>query len=307
MAEFPITFFVYPSGEEERCYNDDWWTWVKNQPQDAVLLWLRSSSWDNVQESTFEELVNSPTTDLAIVAVVYWGDVGKLAEPGYLAQKIIQNLDRGFYKTSEFWLDRNQFMGDCMIFAREMRQADLENLPYKFPRQLLGPFRGRKAEVPFDYGVQVEAQIKEVENHIDYGLPRSEDEYLQSQNKLSFRKETHAEAAARLAVLQQTLPADPVKEFSHLSDFEYLQRFFCSIDAYEHYRGNPNEERLRRGFPLYLSGVFGLGYLGLALILWLIGAFEKSKASQFGAIFSLSVTAVILLVTLAIVWKNIKK
>lgn len=178
MTEFPVTFTTYENGDHDRHFSDDWWAWVKTQPQDAMLLWLRSSNWDSLSEAHFAELIDNPETDKAIIAVIFWGTVGGINEPGFLPGKIIANLGKGYYKKSELWLDRNQFLDKAMVLARLLREAGAENFSYPFPRQLLGPFGARRAKVQFDYGNQVEDQIKLVEEAIDVTFHRSEADYL---------------------------------------------------------------------------------------------------------------------------------
>jgi hypothetical protein len=307
MNEFPVTFTTYANGTRERNFGDDWWAWVKTQPQDAMLLWLRMSNWDSISESWFEELIDNPDTDLAIIAVIFWGTSGLITAPGYLPAKIIGNLEKGFYKQSELWLGRSQFIDKAMVFAKLLREAGRKNLPYPFPRQLLGPLRGRKASVPTDYGEQVEEQIKLVEDAIEVTFHRSEDQYLANRNSMSFREETLAESEARLANLQQPLPDDPVSAFADLSDLDYIERYFLPLNVYEEFRRDPYERKERISIFATVSAVVVAGYVIFALILWLMGAFSKSPASHFGAVFSLSILAVLILGGLAMLWYKLKK
>jgi hypothetical protein len=307
MTEFPVTYTTYANGARERNFSDDWWAWVRTQPQDAMLLWLRTSNWDNVSELWFEELIDNPGTDLSVIAVIFWGTSGWITEPGYLPDKIIKNLEKGYYQQSELWLDRNQFIDKALVFAKHLREADSKNFLYPFPCQLLGPFGGRKASAPSDYGKQVEEQIRQVEEEIEVTFYRSEDEYLANRYKRSFRDETLAQSEARLANLQQPLPDDPVSTFADLSDLDHIERYFLPLDVYEEFRRDPDEEKERNSIFATVSAVVVAGYVIFALILWLLGAFSKSPASHFGAVFALSVLAIMITGGLAKLWYELKK
>ena len=328
MPDFPVTFTTYADGSTDRHFSDDWWSWVKTQPQDAMLLWLRSSNWDNVSERHFVELIDNPDTDPAIIAVIFWGTAGWINEPGHLPGKIIGNLEKGYYRKPELWLDRNQFIDKAMVFARLLREAGARNFSYPFPRQLLGPFGARKASAPSNHGKQVEAQIRLAGEEIDVTFHRSEDDYRANRPAMTFRNETLAQAEARLVSLQQPLPDNPVSAFADLSDLGYIERHFLPLETYEDFRRDPHEHKRphasqdktnkpvspspyrrneRTSIFATVSAVAAGGYLILALILWLTGAFSKSPASHFGAVFALSVMAVIILGGLAVLWRELNK
>ena len=328
MPDFPVTYTTYDNGETDRRLSDDWWAWVKTEPQDAMLLWLRSSNWDNVSESWVGELIDNPGTDLSIIAVIYWGTSGGIEQPEYLPARIIGNLEKGHYRQSVLWLERNQFIEQALYQTGELRKANLKNFPNFFPRQLLGPFGSRKASVPSDYGKQVEEQIRLVEEEIEVTFHRSEDDYLAKRYKRSYREETLAESEARLARLQQPLPEDPVGAFAHLSDLDYLERYFCPLDDYVEFKRDPDEhktpyasleelnkyvrsnpyKRKERASIFYIASALAVaGYLIFASLLWLTGAFSKSDASHFGADFALSVIAVLILGGLAVLWRELNK
>ncbi len=328
MIEFPVTYTTYENGSTNRHFSDDWWAWVKTQPQDAMLLWLRSSNWDNVSELHSMELIDNPDTELAIIAVIFWGTLGWITEPSYLAGKIIGNLEKGYYQKSELWLDRNQFIDQALLFAKLLREAGTKNFAYPFPRKLIGPFGNRKASVSSDYGKQVEEQIRLVEEAIEVTFHRSEDVYLANRNKLSFRNETLAQSEARLAGLQQPLPVNPISTFADFCDLDYLERYFLPLETYEDFRRDPDERKRpyagqdeiykyisrspykrneRTSLFATVCAVAGGGYFLFAMILWLTGAFSKSDASHFGAMFALSVMAIIILGGLAILWRELHK
>lgn len=308
MSKFPATFTTYDNGERERNFSDDWWAWVSNQPQDAMLLWLRSSNWDNISELHFVELIDNPDTDLAIIAVIFWGTVGWITEPGFLPGKIIGNLGKGYYKKSELWLERNQFLDKAMVMAKLLREAGAKSFSYPFPRQLLGLFGDRKAKVQSDYGKQVEEQIRLVEEAIEVTFHRSEADYLANRGSLTFRNETLSQSETRLAGLQQQLPKNPVSAFADLPDLAYIEHHFLPLDVYEEFRRDPDEGKKKRNAVFAtVCAVAGGGYLVFALILWFTGAFSKSPASHFGALFALTVLGVLILGGLAMLWRELNK
>ena len=329
MTEFPVTFSNYADGSTDRHFSDDWWAWVKTQPQDAMLLWLRSSNWDNVSELHFVELIDNPDTDLAIIAVIFWGTLRvNYRARLHLPSMIIGNLAKGYYRRSDLWLDRNQFLDKAMLFAKLLREAGAKNFGYPFPRQLLGPFGRSKASVPSNHGKQVEEQIRLIEEEIEVTFHRSENAYRANRPSMTFRNETLAQSEARLAGLQQPLPENPVSTLADLSDLDFLERYFLPLETYEEFRRDPDKHKRphasqdeinkhasrspykrneRASIFTAVSAVVGGGYLIFALILWLTGAFSKSDASHFGAVFALFALAVIILGGLAVLWRELNK
>lgn len=127
------------------------WEWLKEQPQDTWLMFVRRANWDDC-DGIFLEMLADPACDRAVAAWLFW-----LSAPDYalsegrytyceVTQAVIENYERGFYRKAELHQDRYplaQFADPVQAVFRQGKATDL----FKLPRALCGPFGTRQARV----------------------------------------------------------------------------------------------------------------------------------------------------------------
>ena len=200
------------------------WSWLKLQPKDAWLLYARQANWDNA-DWIFEEMADDPSCDRAVVSWIFWGcDPGFFVRtpgeyrPDRLIAKIVTNAGRGYYKSAELYCDRFELVHPVQGYLGALEAAG-GAAPFRLPRELCGPFDGRPARLPSAYDAQTERDLAEIFAAIDGGLPRSEGEHWQQQEKGGnlWIKEVFALPA---------VPAAPLTSLRHLDDAGYVQAIF---------------------------------------------------------------------------------
>ncbi|WP_170294836.1 DUF4274 domain-containing protein [Roseospira navarrensis] len=221
---FPCT--LYSDDPEDRAFGDDLWTWLKEQPQDAWLLWMRTANWDNA-DGIFDRMLDDPNCDLAIVSWLFWA-----SDPGYhlknpdrldqsLPGKILRNLDKGYYTNADLFYDTFSVIDNAHAYIaclEEMREKGINPL-FALPRPLCGPFNGRRARIPNAYDPETEEGLRQVFEHMNGRLPRSEEAYWRDQT-----------AGGNLAIMKYLalpkVPDDPLTAFAHLDDVGYMEAIF---------------------------------------------------------------------------------
>ncbi len=159
MAEtstIPILYETLDDGSQgERTYLGEMKAWLRSQPQDAWLMFLKNMNWDSMDSLT-EFMIDDPDCDIAIAAFIFWGNEpgwhvtnqGTFSQP---AARIAANIGRGFYLRSELALNRFELLDNVHFYAEAVRARRLSRQPVQItlPRVLLGPFIGREpAMVP---------------------------------------------------------------------------------------------------------------------------------------------------------------
>jgi|GEM_PF-4862150 len=215
------------SGDPDDRYNArDLWAWLKEQPQDAWLLWMRTANWDNADQ-IFDWMLDDPNCDLAIVSWLFWmgGADDEVINPGNtnasLTSKILRNLEKGYYANAGLYYNRV----DVIVFAHEyiknLKEIQEKGIdpPFALPRQLCGPFNGRRARIPDAYDPETEEGLRQILDHMDARLPRSEDAHWRDQT-----------ASGNLEIIKYLtlpkVPDDPLTAFAHLDDLAYMEAIF---------------------------------------------------------------------------------
>ena len=174
---------------EDRRYEFDFWSWLKEQPQDAWLLWARQANWDNA-DTIFDLMVDRSDCDLALVSWIFWG-----CDPGFyvsqsqafressLIAKIVRNCESGLYRSSSLYCNRYDVAINAHEYLKALREVGEGRAPFRLPRTLCGPFTGRRASIPERYDPQTEQDLEEIFRNMDGGLPRSEDAYWSSEER----------------------------------------------------------------------------------------------------------------------------
>lgn len=214
---------------EDRRYQIDLWSWMKNEPQDVRFLWIRQANWDEI-EYILDRIVDDPNTDLAIIswqffhewAVINEGEL-KVSER---AQRIVINLDKGFYIKSDLYLNPLLILSGAQNYVRILREG--HKLPFRFPRELCGPFGNRRAICPV-WSTGTQEELEELLDFFDGVFPQSEDEYMQWQK--TGGNLWYAEAA-------------DLSEFNNIdrnrlaqsTDLEFLEVIFGESEAYDRKR-----------------------------------------------------------------------
>lgn len=221
----------YDGNPEDRNWADDYWSWLKDQPQDAWLLWAREANWDNA-ESIFADMVRDERCDLALVSYLFW-----TAEPGFFVSNpygieddtligtIIANVERSFYRHAALTLDRYSVVHNVHGYVTALRATAPRPAPFRLPRVLCGPFDGRPAQLPNKYDAQTERDLKEIFDAIDGWLPRSEAEYQQSE-------ERGGNLWIKPHLRLPSPPADPLKAYAALNDAAYVEAIFGTSAEY---------------------------------------------------------------------------
>lgn len=232
----PVTF--HDGNPEDRRYVDDLWSWLREQPQDVWLLWARRANWDNA-DRIFGAMVADPACDLALVSWLFWhagpADFAVHPDrhrPGALLATIVENVERGFYRSAELACDRYEVAMSAQQLAIALRSG--ARPPFALPRALCGPFRGRPAAAPV-YDEATERGLEELFRYLDGGLPRSEAEHHDQQVR-------GGNLWLRDQLTLPVVPVDPLTAWRDLDDAAYLAAIFGPVADYETALG-----RQRRG------------------------------------------------------------
>jgi hypothetical protein len=161
MAEastIPILYETNPDGTQgERDCGSELKAWLPGQPQDAWFMVVKNMNWDSMDSLT-DFMIDDPNCDIAIIAYIFWAcDPGwhVVNENSWGGEKrivrIAANVDKGFYRRSEFALNRFEVLDEVHGYATAVRTCRSTRQPprIRLPRVLLGPFAGRQpAMVP---------------------------------------------------------------------------------------------------------------------------------------------------------------
>ncbi|HUP89485.1 MAG TPA: DUF4274 domain-containing protein [Longimicrobiales bacterium] len=214
----------YDGNPEDRRYVHDYWSWLKDQPQDAWLLWARHANWDNA-DTIFAFMVDDPDCDLALVSWLFWfcGPAEHVRNPdfyrpGQLIRKIVENVERGLYRSSQLFYDRYEVAMAAHQYVKALRQTS-GCAPFRLPRILCNCFDGRRACIPARYDDQTEQDLEELFHYLNGSLPRSEAEHwkqLVNAGNLSFKDD----------LTLPRVPEDPIDAYRDLDDAKYVEAIF---------------------------------------------------------------------------------
>jgi Domain of unknown function (DUF4274) len=185
MTFIPVTY--NDDNEDDRNFEDDLWSWLKDQPQDVWLLLVRCINQGQTDRLLYN-MVNHPACDLAIAYYLFWtsGPAFYVANPanyheGQLIHTIVKNCERGFYKAAELFCNPLEVAPAVQSYSKAVQALGVENPNFKVPDILIGPINGRKAAVPATWSKELWLEIDDVVSNFDCTLPKSEDEYWQGQ------------------------------------------------------------------------------------------------------------------------------
>ena len=222
----------YDGNPEDRRYVEDYWSWLQYQPQDAWLLWARTANWDNA-ETIFERMLDNRACDLGLVSWLFWHcdpasclENPKYYHPNSLIRKIVENVNRSSYESSELFYDRYEVAMSAHQYLKMLRKVSAGQMPFELPRVLCGPFGGRHATIPARYDNETERDLAELFRHLDGGLPRTEAEHSQNQTKGG---NDWLKGHMRLP----SVPPDPISTYRHLDDAAYIEAIFGRNSDYD--------------------------------------------------------------------------
>ncbi|PPD25569.1 MAG: hypothetical protein CTY20_15660 [Hyphomicrobium sp.] len=216
---------------EDRRYVLDYWSWLQDQPQDAWLLWARCANWDNA-DTILEIMVDRPDCDIALVSWLFWksGPATYIENPDYyrpsaLIRKIVENAERGLYRSSALYYDRYEVAMAAHQYIKALRATTAAHAPFKLPRVLCGPFNGRRAVLPARYDDQTEQDLQQIFDHMNGGLPRSEDDHTRSM-------QSGGDLWLKDYASLPKVPKDPISAYRQMDDAAYLEAIFGAESRY---------------------------------------------------------------------------
>lgn len=215
----------------ERAYLEELKSWLLQQPQDAWLIFVKHMNWDSMDRIA-DELIGIPDCDIAIVSWIFW-----LNEPGYHIRhpkdhwqgarnyRILENVKKGHYKTSELAFDRSEIMAHVQGYAEERRKLDEGDRPFDVPLALFGPFHGRRAALADPPDAATQAHLDEIfealgASPIDFSEP----------DPAPSPENVH-DVANHMELPE--LPPDAATRFQHLDELDYIDRVFGPRAAYQ--------------------------------------------------------------------------
>lgn len=127
--------------------------WLKDISPDVWFDVSQSLNWDNSMP-VLDWIVSQPQCDKANAALVFWGcdpfyymrtpgsETDHISAEGFaLLDKVLRNWRSGFYQRAELALEDDWW-------ARRGDLNSLQSGQHAIPRDLIGPFRGRKPNIP---------------------------------------------------------------------------------------------------------------------------------------------------------------
>ena len=239
----------FDDNQEDRFFSDDLWSWLKDQPQDVWLLWIRCANWDQA-DGIMHRMLTDPRCDLAIVSWFFW-----MSRPEYwirnpsqyrtesLLSLVVANVEESFYRSSELYCSRSETIHEAHSYRMALLDLPASPRPFRLPRLLCGPFEGRPALIPEPYDPLTEQDLREIFDNIDGYLPRSEEQY---------RADRERGWSIWLEDLMSLphISGDPIKDFAHLDDAEFIEAIYGSSTQYQAATEKAREINRRRSDDL---------------------------------------------------------
>ena len=137
--------------------------WLSNQSMDTKLLFVMNVNWD-VHDGIVIKMLDDPKLDRSIAAWVFWNNGMRelpYLEPGTggTAARILDNLARGFYESSELEMSRCEILEPVQEYIALIKSG-AECPPVSIPAALVYPFEGRApvATPPIDQKTREELE-----------------------------------------------------------------------------------------------------------------------------------------------------
>ena len=163
---------------EDRRYVDDFWSWLKEQPQQAWLYYARTANWDQA-ERIFIEMVKHPECDRAIASWLFWSSTpryyienGERPSADKIAGAILDRCDKGGFPTARLHYGRVE-VALYALHAAEALEGLSKPAPFRIPRELCASFEGKNPDLPA-YDEETERDLAEIFTLLDGGLPRTD-------------------------------------------------------------------------------------------------------------------------------------
>ena len=147
---------AYDDFDDDRDHSQAMIDWLKDKSPDVWFDVAQSLNWDNAM-GVLDWIVSQPQCDRANAALVFWGcdpfyylrtpgsETDHISSEGFaLLDKVLRNWKAGFYKRAELASDDDWRQRYRDVVASLPNQHDR----FAIPRDLLGPFHGRKPNVP---------------------------------------------------------------------------------------------------------------------------------------------------------------
>jgi hypothetical protein len=262
----------YDGNPEDRRYVDDFWAWLKEQPQQAWLYYARCANWDEA-ERIFIEMVRQPECDRGLASWLFWSSDptyyianGKRPVADRVSAAILDRCEKGGFPNSRLHYGRVE----VAFYALRVAEA-LERLsgpaPFRIPRELCASFDGSNPDLP-PFDEETERDLAEMFTYLDGKLPRTDRDSWEPQHKGG---NWWYEPGLRL-------PRHPIVT-EQMTDVEAIDAVFgehrSALRRIEQVRQKRNRPAARYGTnPDPKMRAVGLGLLllsliGLALVAWL--------------------------------------
>ena len=181
----PKTF--YDGNPEDRQFVDDFWAWLRTQPQQAWLYYARSANWDEA-DRMFVEMVREPDCDRALASWLFWSSgphfyvrEGRLPPDGSLLGEILKREAEGGFAQSKLHYNRVEAAFYALITADALDKLKGPP-PFRIPRELCASFDGRNADLP-EYDEETERDLAEMFEYLDGTFPRTDEQSYEGQRR----------------------------------------------------------------------------------------------------------------------------
>jgi pentatricopeptide repeat protein len=181
----PKTF--YDGNPEDRQFVNDFWAWLKAQPQQAWLYYARNANWDEA-DRMFVEMVREPGCDRALASWLFW-----LSEPAYYVREgraphgdsllgvILKREAEGGFPQSRLRYNRVEAAFYALATADALDKLEGPP-PFHIPRELCASFDGRNPDLP-KFDETTERDLAEMFEYLDGTFPRTDEKSYEGQRR----------------------------------------------------------------------------------------------------------------------------
>jgi hypothetical protein len=181
----PKTF--YGGNPEDRQYVNDFWAWLRGQPQQAWLYYARNANWDQA-ERMFVEMVREPDCDRALASWLFWSSgpdyyirEGRSPHDDSLLGAILKREAEGGFTQSRLHYGRVEVAFNALATADALAKREGPP-PFRIPRELCASFDGRNPDLP-KYDEATERDLAEMFQYLDGTLPRTDEQSYEGQRR----------------------------------------------------------------------------------------------------------------------------
>jgi len=185
MTDIPHTY--WDDNPEDRRYVDDFWAWLKEQPQQAWLYYARRANWDQA-DSLFVWMVEDERCDRALASWLFWSadptfaiTQGKRPSSNTIIGAVLDRIDKGGFPEAQLHYLRVEVAFNALRTAEALNAAESDP-PFRIPRQLCASFEGRNADLP-SYDEQTERDLAELFEFLNGALSRTDEDSYEWQRK----------------------------------------------------------------------------------------------------------------------------